>query len=132
MASKNDQNSESAALLDPTASISSLPPTEPEQEDIIDDLNLKVYPQIWYILGLFTLFNATANLLWNTWPPVQETCQLVFGWDKKNVLIIGALQAVGSILSVVPSSWFLDTKGKEKIFLYFFGKFGHQSSLFAP
>lgn len=117
MASKNDQNSESAALLDPTASISSLPPTEPEQEDIIDDLNLKVYPQRWYILGLFTLFNATANLLWNTWPPVQETCQLVFGWDKKNVLIIGALQAVGSILSVVPSSWFLDTKGKVRIFL---------------
>lgn len=101
---------ETSALLDPTASMSSV--KHEDDEPLTDEVHYKVYPQRWYILILFTLFNATGNLLWNTWPPVQETCQLVFGWTKTNVLVIGALQAVGSILSVVPSSWFIDTKGK--------------------
>lgn len=102
-----ETEAETSALLDPTASqsIERLPDEEQEPK-------YTVYGQRWYILVLFTLFNATGNLLWNTWPPVQETCQLVFGWSKRNVLIIGALQAVGSILSVVPSSWFIDTKGR--------------------
>lgn len=74
--------------------------------------NIKVYKRRWYILFIFTLLNTTGNILWNTWPPIQETCQLVFGWDKTNVLTIGALQAVGSIISIVPSAWLLDTKGE--------------------
>lgn len=73
--------------------------------------DIKVYKRRWYILFIFTLLNTTGNILWNTWPPIQETCQLVLGWDKTNVLIIGALQAVGSIISIVPSAWLLDTKG---------------------
>lgn len=105
---------ETSALLDPTASISSV--KHEDEEPLTDEIKYKVYSQRWYILILFTLFNATANLLWNTWPPVQETCQLVFGWTKTNVLVIGALQAVGSILSVVPSSWFIDTKGNKPLF----------------
>lgn len=73
--------------------------------------SIKVYKRRWYILFIFTLLNTTGNILWNTWPPIQETCQLVLGWNKTNVLIIGALQAVGSIISIVPSAWLLDTKG---------------------
>ena len=74
--------------------------------------SIKVYKRRWYILIIFTLLNTTGNILWNTWPPIQETCQLVLGWNKTNVLIIGALQALGSIISIVPSAWLLDTKGK--------------------
>jgi len=29
------------------------------------------------------------------------------------VLVIGALQALGSIISIVPSAWLLDTKGEQ-------------------
>ena len=79
--------------------------------------NIKVYKRRWYILFIFTLLNTTGNILWNTWPPIQETCQLVFGWDKTNVLTIGALQAVGSIISIVPSAWLLDTKGERVLFI---------------
>lgn len=79
--------------------------------------SIKVYKRRWYILIIFTLLNTTGNILWNTWPPIQETCQLVLGWNKTNVLIIGALQALGSIISIVPSAWLLDTKGK--FLLYF-------------
>ena len=84
----------------------------PEDSNRMATGNIKVYKRRWYILFLFTLLNTTGNILWNTWPPIQETCQLVFGWDKTNVLIIGALQAVGSIISIVPSAWLLDTKGE--------------------
>ena len=84
----------------------------PEDSNRMAAGNIKVYRRRWYILFLFTLLNTTGNILWNTWPPIQETCQLVFGWDKTNVLIIGALQAVGSIISIVPSAWLLDTKGE--------------------
>ena len=84
----------------------------PEDSNRMAAGNIKVYKRRWYILFIFTLLNTTGNILWNTWPPIQETCQLVFGWDKKNVLIIGALQAVGSIISIVPSAWLLDTKGE--------------------
>ena len=86
--------------------------SSPEDIDRMAVSSIKVYKRRWYILMLFTLLNATGNILWNTWPPVQETCQLVFGWDKTNVLIIGALQALGSIISIVPSAWLLDTKGE--------------------
>ncbi|KAJ7391006.1 hypothetical protein OS493_021026 [Desmophyllum pertusum] len=85
--------------------------TSPEDIDRMAASNIKVYKRRWYILIIFTLLNTTGNILWNTWPPIQETCQLVFGWDKTNVLIIGALQALGSIISIVPSAWLLDTKG---------------------
>lgn len=112
---------ETSALLDPTASISSI--RDDDEEPIASENKYKVYPQRWYMLILFTLFNATGNLLWNTWPPVQETCQLVFGWTKTNVLVIGALQAVGTILSVVPSSWFIDTKGILFLALLFISDF---------
>ncbi|XP_001639708.2 solute carrier family 49 member 4 homolog [Nematostella vectensis] len=105
-----EDSKETSALLDPTASISSLGPLE-DEDSIPNKPEIKTYPQRWYMLIVFTLLNATTNLLWNTWPPIQETCQLVFGWTKTNVLIIGALQAGGSILSVIPSSWFIDTKG---------------------
>lgn len=91
--------------------------TSPEDIDRMAVGSIKVYKRRWYILMIFTLLNATGNILWNTWPPVQETCQLVFGWDKKNVLIIGALQALGSIISIVPSAWLLDTKGELFIML---------------
>lgn len=88
----------------------------PSSSNSIENENIKVYKRRWYILALFTLLNTAGNILWNTWPPIQETCQLVFGWTKTNVLIIGAVQAVGSIISVVPSSWLLDTKGKWYIY----------------
>ena len=88
----------------------------PSSSNSIENENIKVYKRRWYILALFTLLNTAGNILWNTWPPIQETCQLVFGWTKTNVLIIGAVQAVGSIISVVPSSWLLDTKGKRYIY----------------
>ncbi|KAK3700887.1 hypothetical protein QZH41_012705 [Actinostola sp. cb2023] len=121
MTARGDLNGESSALLDPTASISSITPIEDQNDQVQEETNYKVYPQRWYILIVFTLFNAAANLLWNTWPPVQETCQLVFGWTKTNVLVIGALQAVGSIISVVPSSWYIDTKESSFATGYTFG-----------
>lgn len=85
--------------------------SSPEDYSRMSAENIRVYTRRWYILFIFTLLNTTGNILWNTWPPIQETCQLVFGWNKTNVLIIGALQAVGSIISIVPSAWLLDTKG---------------------
>ena len=91
-------------------------------EDIDDRMaagsQIKVYKRRWYILMIFTLLNTTGNILWNTWPPIQETCQLVLGWNKTNVLIIGALQALGSIISIVPSAWLLDTKGRLAFILF--------------
>ena len=98
---------ESSALIEPTSE-------EPEagEEPLNQNADIKVYKRRWYILMVFTLLNAVGNIIWNTWPPIQETCQLVFHWTDTNVLIIGALQALGSIISVVPSSWLLDTKGK--------------------
>ena len=88
--------------------------SSPEDYSRMSAENIRVYTRRWYILFIFTLLNTTGNILWNTWPPIQETCQLVFGWNKTNVLIIGALQAVGSIISIVPSAWLLDTKGEIK------------------
>lgn len=114
MSGCDHQIDESSRLINPVVNAST------EDIDRMAVGNIKVYKRRWYILMLFTLLNATGNILWNTWPPVQETCQLVFGWDKTNVLIIGALQALGSIISIVPSAWLLDTKGELQACLFSF------------
>ena len=112
-----DHQIESSGLNNPVVNAST------EDIDRMTVSNIKVYKRRWYILMLFTLLNATGNILWNTWPPVQETCQLVFGWNKTNLLIIGALQALGSIISIVPSAWLLDTKGELQTCLFSFLSF---------
>lgn len=99
-------STESSALIEPTSEAT----IDKESEQLND--SIRVYRRRWYILAVFTSLNGVGNIIWNTWPPIQETCQLVLYWTDTNVLIIGALQALGSIISVIPSSWLLDTKGK--------------------
>ena len=96
---------ESSALIEPTSEQST------KENEPLSTVNIRVYKRRWYILAVFTSLNAVGNIIWNTWPPIQETCQLVLHWTELNVLIIGALQALGSIISVLPSAWLLDTKG---------------------
>ena len=70
------------------------------------------YKRRWYILFVFLLTSMMSNALWNTWPPIQATCQLVFGWTNQNTLIIGAISSIASLVFIVPSSWVLNNMGK--------------------
>ena len=72
----------------------------------------RVYKRRWFILTLFTAANLFTNVLWNDWPPIQETCRLVFWWTDRSVLVIGILNSIGSLLALMPAAWIIKHQGQ--------------------
>ena len=66
----------------------------------------------WYLWLVVVVVGIMSNMLWNTWPPIQETCQLVFGWTNENTLVIGVINSVTLVVFIIPCSWILNRKGE--------------------
>ncbi|GAB1600812.1 solute carrier family 49 member 4 homolog isoform X1, partial [Argonauta hians] len=73
--------------------------------------NLKVYKRRWYILSLFSLFAFTQSLHWNTWPPISQTANELFGWTIGDVALLSNWGPISYILCALPVSWLIETKG---------------------
>ena len=51
-------------------------------------------------------------MAWNTWGPISEPCEVMFGWGNWQVLLLTSWAAISLILSAVPSTYLMDMKGK--------------------
>lgn len=87
------------------------------------------YKRRWYILMVFTAASLFTNILWNQWPPIQETCRLVFWWTDRSVLIIGILSALGSLFALIPTAWIIRTQGLCNLLLVYLIYIGHLFTL---
>ena len=74
--------------------------------------NFKVYRRRWYILFVFSICSALNGMKWNTWGPIQGTSQVVFGWSDTTVTLMVAWGPIVYIISFLPISWLMDTKGE--------------------
>ena len=52
---------------------------------------------------------------WNTWGPIQGTSQVVFGWSDTTITLMVAWGPIVYIISFLPISWLMDTKGENKL-----------------
>ena len=74
--------------------------------------NFKVYRRRWYILFVFSICSALNGMKWNTWGPIQGTSQVVFGWSDTTITLMVAWGPIVYIISFLPISWLMDTKGE--------------------
>ena len=75
--------------------------------------NYTVCKRRWYILLIFSICSAINALKWNTWGPIQGTCQVVFGWSDTTITMLVAWSPIVSIVVFLPMSWLMDVKGEE-------------------
>ncbi|XP_014781014.1 solute carrier family 49 member 4 isoform X2 [Octopus bimaculoides] len=73
--------------------------------------SFKVYKRRWYILFLFAFFAFTQSLHWNTWPPIAQTTNELFGWTVSNVALLTNWGPITYTLCALPISWVIETKG---------------------
>ena len=66
----------------------------------------------WYLLSLHIFAGIMSTMMWNMWPPIQETCQLVFNWTDENILLIGVITSFTGAVFLIPCSWLLNRKGE--------------------
>ena len=74
--------------------------------------NFEVYRRRWYILFVFSICSALNGMKWNTWGPIQGTSQVVFGWSDTTITLMVAWGPIVYIISFLPISWLMDTKGE--------------------
>ena len=75
--------------------------------------NFTVYKRRWYILLIFCICSATNALKWNTWGPIQGTCQVVFGWSNTTITMLVTWSPIVSVVVFLPMSWLMDVKGEK-------------------
>lgn len=73
--------------------------------------NFNVFRRRWYILFVFFICSALNGMKWNTWGPIQGTSQVVFGWSDTTITLMVAWGPIVYIISFLPISWLMDTKG---------------------
>ncbi|EDO48766.1 predicted protein [Nematostella vectensis] len=76
-----------------------------------DKLLCKVYKRRWYILFIYSFQVTLQNAVWNFWGPIQESCKIVFGWEKFDVLLISVWGPASAVIALVPGTWVLARKG---------------------
>ena len=77
-----------------------------------DRVPFLVYRRRWYILFVFSICSALNGMKWNTWGPIQGTSQVVFGWSDTTITLMVAWGPIVYIISFLPISWLMDTKGE--------------------
>ena len=51
-------------------------------------------------------------MTWNTWGPITDSAEEVFGWSDSTIGLIVNLGNISFITFVMPMSWINDEKGK--------------------
>ena len=74
--------------------------------------NFKVYRRRWYCLFVFAMMAFTQTLMWNTWGPIAASAKCAFFWTNTEISLLVAWGPVLYMLTVFPSVWLADAKGK--------------------
>ena len=71
----------------------------------------KVYPRRWYVLVVYSLLIFTLAVGIGSWGPMAATAHYAFGWERGHIALVQVWGPVMFMLSVLPISWFLNTRG---------------------
>ena len=89
--------------------------TEGEDVDLVSNLprtnNTEIYRKRWYILFVFSFFTAIQGEVGNTWTPIADSAQFIFGWSDHTIALICNLVLIAYVVAIPFSTWLMDTKG---------------------
>ena len=103
-----DESNEKSTLLEsPANNTSTVSPSK---------VKCKVYKRRWYILSVFTASAFIFNMAWNTWGPIQQPTKLALGWTDFDLLLLSSWAPISFIVSTVPLTWLMDSKGSRVFF----------------
>lgn len=73
--------------------------------------NFKIYKRRWYILSLFAFLSFNQSLQSNTWAPIAQTTNELFGWTTSDIALLTNWGPVTYTICALPISWMIETKG---------------------
>ncbi|CAB4055555.1 DIRC2 [Lepeophtheirus salmonis] len=71
----------------------------------------RIYPQRWYIVGVFALFGCLQSCVWSIYGPMDLAIQAAYGWPSSSFAMMTNWGNIFFILTIIPSSWILEKKG---------------------
>ena len=89
--------------------------TTDSQDDSPDHIKHKeviVYHRRWYILFLFCLVGFTQGGLWNTWGPIADSAEKVFGWTDGTIALMANWGPITYVIGIGFFTWLMDVKGE--------------------
>ncbi|KAL4228584.1 Solute carrier 49 member 4 [Mactra antiquata] len=75
------------------------------------DINVKVYSRRWYILFVYGMMAMTQCAVWNTFSPISEVGERVFGWDTATLSLLTNWGPISYVIGTFVFSWILDERG---------------------
>ncbi|XP_060587765.1 solute carrier family 49 member 4-like [Ruditapes philippinarum] len=70
-----------------------------------------VYKKRWWIMAVFCFVCCEQSMIWNTWGPIAESSEIVFGWNDGNIALVTNLANISYMFLVIPMCMVMDTKG---------------------
>ncbi|XP_052807044.1 solute carrier family 49 member 4 homolog [Mya arenaria] len=70
-----------------------------------------VYMRRWYIVLVFSIGSFIQALGWNTWGPITESAEAVFGWHDSQIGMFANGGNIAFMICVLPFCYFMDVKG---------------------
>ncbi|XP_061174522.1 solute carrier family 49 member 4 homolog [Saccostrea echinata] len=85
--------------------------SEEEQPLLQNKEKYKTYKRRWYVLLVFSVASFLQAAVWNTWGPITQSAEVVFGWKDSQIGMFPNLGNIAYIITVFPACYFMDTKG---------------------
>ncbi|XP_061172398.1 solute carrier family 49 member 4 homolog [Saccostrea echinata] len=71
----------------------------------------KTYKRRWYVLFLYSLTAFLQSAVWNTWGPITQSAEVVFGWKDSQIGLLANWGNIAFLITVFPTCYLMDTKG---------------------
>ena len=73
--------------------------------------NFQIYKRRWYILLVYGLMAGTQCGVWNTFGPISEVSERVFGWNDGDISLLANWGPISYVVGTFAFSWIMDEKG---------------------
>jgi len=89
---------------------------ESGKEPLVGEV-LVVYRRRWFILALFSFLALYQCCVWNTWGPVVNSVQAVYGWDTVIVSLFANWGSIAFLVFMVPTLYLQDINLRATVLL---------------
>jgi len=89
---------------------------ESGKEPLVGEV-LVVYRRRWFILALFSFLALYQCCVWNTWGPVVNSVQAVYGWDTVLVSLFANWGSIAFLVFMVPTLYLQDINLRATVLL---------------
>lgn len=84
-----------------------------EQPLLPGKVGYRTYKRRWYVLTVFSMACFLQAAVWNTWGPITQSAEVVFGWGDSQIGMLANWGNIAYIFTVFPACYFMDTKGMQ-------------------